>query len=348
MSYGTADIGAMNDDMQSLSGRRYYKVKEGGEGVFLLPPWAAGIKTPWHRVMAHFNIVKGPVRCLKELNLPCDACHANDELYNMKDNPAAQELSKQIYAKPNFIYNIIPSVVLNNGMISFMSMDPKAQAAIVPYMASKTVQEQLMAFYQSSGNVFDPMNGCIFNFTSVKSGKFAKTFVSMMVNQRGRFSDQLLALIAQGLPDLSQEVAPASVEYMKMIVDAKLAGFRTGRILSQNPGYPQPQPQQPMYPAQQPVQQQFIPPPQQQFVPPAQPSFSPPPQQQFIPQATSVTATTLTPPMQQFAPPVTATPQVPVPQTQGTNAPPPPFDFSKMTPSNLDEFRKMIESQQKK
>jgi hypothetical protein len=157
------------------------------------------------------------------------------DLFNNKEDPAAQKISSEIYAKRYYIYQVIPGVGMRNANgVSYGVFNPSnsiKEPKIEPYLVGIKLHKQLCSFYASySVNIFDPMNGHIVQLVKVATGsdpKYAATMANVCPTAM-RLEDSLMKLL-DGLHDLSKEVTPMSTEQVQTLIDAKLATFRAMR-----------------------------------------------------------------------------------------------------------------------
>lgn len=286
MGYGKTDVNAVQENVKKLNGDGYwYSVPEKGDKVFLCPPWNEAQRIPYREVLIHYNVAMEKIACLKQYGQVCPICEANAELYAMKGDEGAQQLSKDLYAKKNYLYNVIGGLEMqpmgNVGVLHFMPKEQGAVAQIKPWCMGIKLHKMITNFFSINGDIFDPMAGNLIMLTKMNTSndpKFASTFASAY-GAKSRLDDNLLQLLNTNLIDLSLELKPEPYEKLKGMIDAKLASFRAAKAgkvtvqgnynavpqqqqFGQNPQnnyVPQqnPVPQQPQYPAQQ--QQVFNP-----------------------------------------------------------------------------------------
>jgi len=231
MGYGKTSPEAIKNDEQRLSGGKWFKVPQGGCMVYLCPPWHEQGTRPYHEIKVHYNISDGPVLCLKTLNQPCPACEANADLYNRKDDKAAQDLSRDIYAKTMFFYNVLapvqPQADQAQGINWLMPGKPLNEMEIKPYFVGIKLHKQFGQFYNFHGDIYDPENCNPIQLIKDQSGKdpkFASTFANVYPN-KCRLHNDLLKLLDK-MPDLSKEIPETSYDEIKRLVDLKLANWR--------------------------------------------------------------------------------------------------------------------------
>lgn len=254
MGYGKTDVNTLNVSTD------YFKVPNEGTQVFLCPPWNENEKAPYRKWVLHFGVLDQPVACLKEFGQECPMCAANKTLYEMKDNKVAQDISKKIYAKDYFIYNVIPNIDLNkNGNVLFAKdQDP----AVKYWTCSFTLHKSICLLSGYFGDFFDPTNGNMILLTKVKSGADDVGRIQPTAHPaKARLDEKLMALVNTKMHDLNTVYKPVSLDKINNALNVLLASVRSGVV------YSVPQPQQQVPQTTQPVQN-------------TQPAFSTPQAQQ--------------------------------------------------------------------
>jgi hypothetical protein len=151
----------------------------------------------------------------------------------MKNDVLAQAISKDIYAKKNYLYSVISEVEVQptgsgQGIIVYAGKDePKVKL----YLMGVKLHKLLTGFFQLNGDIFDPMCGNLIHLTKMINGtsdpKFAQTFATPHP-AKCKLEPKLLALM-DNLPDLSKVYEPMTYANAKNAIDIKLATFRTSR-----------------------------------------------------------------------------------------------------------------------
>lgn len=345
MGYGRSDLNQIQKD---LSKGKYYKVPEKGDNVFFCPPWNEKETKPYKEVMVHYNVSNEPVLCLGA-NF-CPICKANNELRAMTANLVAQNLSKDIYAKPCYLYSVIPSVAVksvgpNQGLIYYAGTD---EIKPRPYLVSKKLHKVITSFFAFYGDIFDPMNGNLVGLTKAANGNTDPKFASVsgVVHPlKSRLEDRLMALM-NDLPDLNTVIVAEPADKLQAMIDVKLASFRATNGAGTPPAtvsvpagsYQAPQMVPPNVPANAPIGAV----PTWQYTPPAAPTVGVPPV------TTQTTISNEIPPAPMVISqgavvnPTVAQPTVPPsqPVQQPTAAP-----TLGTTPQDLDQLQKWINQQ---
>lgn len=242
MLYGKTDMGAVENDVKELNGDgHFYSVPEHGDQVFLCPPYA-GTRLPYREVTLHY-VNKTRVVCLAQFGQECPICSANQELYIQKNNPAALAVSKDIYAKKYYVYNVMPSLQMRQTGpgTSVMFYAPPAgtqgQPRIKPWIVGMKLQRAITNIFSMQGDIFDPMNGNLIKLDKIKQGDFSQ--VQASAYNKARLDDVLLNVLNTQLIDLTKELAPEPIEKLRVLADSKMLQFRSSMVAVPN-NYPQP------------------------------------------------------------------------------------------------------------
>lgn len=231
---------------------RFHRVPPTGENVFLCPRWSTEVVKPCHEVKVHYNIDKGGVICLQEYGQLCPICMANSELRNDKNNPFASELSKEIYAKTQVLWNLIAGVdVFMVGNQPTIMSTGKEEPKVEVYKMGKECFNVVKSFYSYYQNINDPNAGNVVILNrqpNAKEPKYAKIFPT--INPAKAVLDPRLMALMSKLNNLQTYFTPEPAEKLKQLVDAKLAAYRASRSVASAPvAIPQmPQPPMPQMP----------------------------------------------------------------------------------------------------
>ncbi len=274
--YEKTDMAAIQADIakrEKQGSSDSYKVPEKGDFVFLCPR-AHGQPLPYKEVLIHYNVdPNDKVFCLKNFGQACPICDANRDLYNMKSNPQAQVLSKDIYAKKSYYYNVIPSVGVDgvppNCIINYKGA-PDQGPAVKLWLMGVKLHGLISNFFAVNGDIFDPNAGNVLQLLKMNQSsdpKFAQTFANP-IPHKARLNDQLMQLL-NNMHNLGAQIKQEDPQRLKALIDAKMSLFRLGAISvpanmpmpqQQMQGYyQQPQQQAPQYPQQQAPMQQPMP-----------------------------------------------------------------------------------------
>ena len=242
MGYGKTNMQQVNSIMGSDGqDNHFYTVPDNGDRVFICPP-IEGSTLPFRNVKVHYGLQTGiGVACLKQFGSPCPACVANQELFNDgKKNPIAAELSSQIYAKDNFIYNVIGGLDLRQAsptqwVAVYVGYQGSQSAPVIkPWLTSPAIKGQFQTIFGLFGDIFDPMNGYLMmvskmQATPAKNGQMIRRVQINAMPNKVQLDASLLALV-NNIPDLNKELPPISVDQMKQLVDLKLSTYRSGMV----------------------------------------------------------------------------------------------------------------------
>ncbi len=236
--YGQVSINEASNYVKNLDGSRLYKVPSTPEGemVFFCPHWSSpATMLNFFKTVVHWQVDPNqtPLFCPREFNQPCPICEVNADLRSRKDDKMAQDLSKEIYAKANYFYNLIPNVRVQNGpngSTIVFNGDPST-AKVTPFSCGINLHKLIEGFRGFYNNVYDPSNGNAVRLVKIappgQDTKFGK--VSPTVHPtKSRLDDSLMQLMVS-LPDLSKEASVKSYEELKSLIDIKLATFRQSR-----------------------------------------------------------------------------------------------------------------------
>lgn len=244
MAYGKTNLEAINDDLKKSSGdSRFFTVGEKGSKVFFCPPSNEKLRFPYQEILIHYNVAQEKILCLKQFGQPCPVCEANSELFNMKNDMVAQQLSKDIYAKKNYLYSVIPDIDVkmtspSQGVIYYAG---KEEPKVKLYLIGKKLHKLIGDFLGMNGDIFDPLSGNMILLSKMlnsgKDPKFAQTFASP--HPAKCQLDPVLMNLMNNLPDLTKVYEPMPYANVKNYIDLKLAQFRASKTGGQVPQYQQ-------------------------------------------------------------------------------------------------------------
>lgn len=232
MGYGQVTQEAVKQDSEKGQSSKWFKPQDNKPTLmFVCPPWTENYNLPYLEVKVHYGLRQWAVPCAKMWGKHCPICAENDILYARKDDPAAQELSKDIYAKSQFIFNFLPDLKpmqTPTGNLLTYGGDSKEGATVKPYMASPTLKNTIMGIYNFQGNIFDPMNAMPLMLQKTTLGKSNAQINIQAYPVRFRLDDSLLALM-QSLPDLTKMLEPENETEVAKLLDMKMASYRASR-----------------------------------------------------------------------------------------------------------------------
>jgi hypothetical protein len=225
---------------------KFFSVPEGGTLIFFTPA-NPKFKQIFYKVHKHENLGGGGFFevCPKRMTNgkeKCPVCDANNELWEyIKNgkNPAwveeAKKISKEIFAKEMYCYNIIPGLTVEGNVAHFRPKNAEDKAEIRPWVVSPTVHkliEQAVAFASSS--MFDPTCATIMKVTKAANGTYkdgpnaGKPIMHTVLSPAAKnvvLDESLLALL-ENIPDLSADFKFKPEAELKRLVDAKVGVWR--------------------------------------------------------------------------------------------------------------------------
>jgi hypothetical protein len=274
MGYGKTDQNAF------AVNKKFFKVPEAGTTVFFCPPWNEKETKPFREWTVHYNVAEYPIACLKPFGQPCPMCAANDELYKQKENKAAQDLSKLIYAKKSYLYNLIPDVkfapkapgslptdlevlVAETKVVDSVMVEPEVKM----FAVSATLHKLIGTFFAFNGDIFDPTCGNAVMLQKVKTTGNKDEIARIQPTawpKKAKLDPKALALLDK-MHDLNAAYELPDLKVVQDLLNVKMASIRSTQTYTinnapqQNPQYQYPtQQQQVQQPVQQPMQQQPV------------------------------------------------------------------------------------------
>ncbi len=336
MGYGKTDQNAF------AVNKKFFKVPEAGTTVFFCPPWNEQQTKPFKEWTVHYGLADYPIACFKQFGHPtCPICDANAELYKQKDNKAAQDLSKKIYAKKSYLYNLIPDVKFTAKAPGSLPTDLEtlvAEAKVVDsvmvepevkmFAASATLHKLIGTFFAFNGDIFDPTCGNAVMLQKVKTTGNKDEIARIQPTawpKKAKLDPKALALL-DTMHDLDKAYELPDPKVVQDLINVALASIRATQVYTIN-NTPQQQNPQYQYPTQQ-VQQ---------------------PVQTVVQGPTHVVHTSTTVPV----PVQTVTPAVTVPTQQAPQSPPvvetvttpPVVPTTTISADKLDQFEQFLKMQ---
>lgn len=230
MGYGKTDQSVF------ATNKRWYKVPDSGSMVFFCPP-REGERRPFKEIVLHRDVLDFPVACFKQFgHATCPICDANNELFSQKTNVKAQELSKKIYGKKNYIYNIIPDVKLGVGDV--ISCDQKivegqlVDPEIKTFSVSKTVHDAIGALYAFNGDVFDPTNGNVILLSKIAVGGSTIARIQVTAHPKKIKLDEKLLALLNTMHDLNKVHEQSDINAVRDTLNVKMASVRATTVYS--------------------------------------------------------------------------------------------------------------------
>ena len=327
MGYGKTDQNAF------AVNKKFWKVPEGGAMVYFCPPWAEAERKPFREWTIHYGVTDHPIACFKQFgHATCPICDANTELYSQKNNAAAQQLSKEIYGKKSYTYNLIADVKVVNSTtpgLGILTAESKVvdgqvvEPEVKMYGVSPTLHKMIGSFFAFHGDIFNPEAGNAIMLAKVGNKNEIARIQPTPHPMKVRLDEKLMKLL-DTMHNLNNCYEAENIDGVRELLNVKLASVRNGNIYS----VPQPQPQQqynqPQY--QMPQQQPQYPQPTQQQAP--QQHYA----AQTVPVATSHPVPQVTVPAATQQPASEVVPQVAAPEVNSNQA-------------KLDQFEEFLKLQ---
>lgn len=224
MSFGEVNVDLIGEEVK----KRWHSIKAEGEMIFVCPPWSDKLHRNFHEFEVHYKLGKGSIACLKQFGQVCPVCMANNELFGHKDDKVAQEISKDIYARRVYLYNIIPNVRQEG--VNVLSTVPEPKVEILA--AGVNLHNMLIGLFSKIGNYTHPQRATLLHLSKQVGPQQDPKFGRPMAYPLGTaatLAPNLVKLLETGLYDLSQEIKPRSMDELKNLVDMKLAMWRSSR-----------------------------------------------------------------------------------------------------------------------
>lgn len=239
---------------RKVDSRIWVVPEEGQFGVFFLPP-LQGEQLPWVQYFVHYNLGQA-VTCLQSYGEQCPICLENQRLYKagQAGDRIAADLSKAIYKRASYLFNIIPWVTwqpLNppvqtpNGLAMCQAVfkqpvgekTPKniTSTGVKIYRGGEKVIRQLSGFIPFNGDFTDMTCGNIISMNKVRqTGKNGQAFFETLCNiypQKAMLSPELMEAAKTGMINLRTFLAESkrTPAEMQSLLDAKIAEARAGQ-----------------------------------------------------------------------------------------------------------------------